>query len=127
MPQDEFVPCTQTKLENVLAQTMQQSLDHCKESSEELLKSMLQDNFYQIGIDTIAEKSATLLDCEKGQFGVVKDRKYIYVGQVEENVPRGVGRLISRVTGSVYDGQVEDYKKHGYGRIQYGICEDYHN
>ena len=126
MPQDEFVPCTQTKIENVLAQTMQQTLDQCKETSEELVKSMLQDNFYQIGVDTISEKSATLVDYEKGQFGIVKDRNYIFVGQVEDKVPRGVGRMISRVTGSVYDGQVEDYKKHGYGRIQYGICEEYH-
>ena len=126
MPQDEFVPCTQTKLENVLAQTMQQSLDHCNES-DELLKSMLQDNFYQIGVNTITEKSATLLDYEKDQFGVVKDRNYIFIGQVEDRVPKGVGRLISKVTGSVYDGQVQEYKKHGYGRIQYGICEEYNN
>ena len=35
--------------------------------------------------------------------------------------------MISRVTGSFYDGQVDDFKKQGYGRIQYGICEEYHN
>ena len=59
------------------------------------------------------------------EYGKISNDIFIYEGQIKDGRPFGVGRMMHKTSGNIFEGQLDGEMKNGYGRVIYGADVEY--